>query len=160
MKEERILTKFLTYESENELPETEASLLREARKALENAYAPYSRFFVGAAVLLESGEIIGGSNQENASFPLALCAERVALSAVESRFPHANIVAMAIVARNQKRLIDRPAAPCGACRQVIAEKEWRQKSPMKIILQAETGPVFVLPSGRDLLPLAFDPEYL
>lgn len=160
MKNKRFLTEYSEYDAESALPEGDATLLREARKALENAYAPYSRFLVGAAVLLENGEIITGSNQENASFPMSLCAERVALSAVESRYPNARVLAMAIAVRNQKRVIDRPAAPCGACRQVIAEKEWRQKSPLRIILQGEKGPVYILSSGKDLLPFTFDPEYL
>ncbi len=160
MKEERFQVSYLVYENEDALPSEDALLLAGARKAMDSAYAPYSRFLVGAAALLENGQIIFGSNQENASFPLALCAERVALAAVESAFPNAKIMAMAIAIRNLKRKIERPAAPCGACRQVIAEKEWRQKSPFRIILQGETGPVYVLPSGKDLLPLTFDPEYL
>lgn len=160
MKNKRFQTDYLEYDTKGELPLEDAALLREARKALENAYAPYSRFLVGSAVLLENGKIITGSNQENASFPLSLCAERVALSAVESVYPNARVLAMAIAVRNLKRVIDRPAAPCGACRQVIAEKEWRQKSPFRIILQGESGPIYVLPSGKDLLPLTFDPEYL
>ena len=160
MKEERFQATYLVFDSPDTLPGPDGALLLAARQALEHAYAPYSQFRVGAAVLLENGQTVSGSNQENASFPLALCAERVALSAVESRFPNIKILAMAITIRNQKRMIDRPAAPCGACRQVIAEKEWRQQAPFRIILQGETGPVFVLASGRDLLPLTFDPEYL
>ena len=160
MKEERIQTHFRVYENAAELWQADAELLQRARQALEEAYAPYSDFYVGAAVLLENGAIIAGANQENASFPLSLCAERVALGAVESQFPHAKVVAMAISIRNQKKLIDKPAAPCGACRQVIVEKEWRQKAPLRIILQGESGPVYVFSSGRDLLPLTFDPDYL
>lgn len=160
MKEERIQMTYRVFEHAAEMPDSDANLLNRAKKALEDAYAPYSNFFVGAAVLLENGSIVVGSNQENASFPLSLCAERVALGAVESQFPHAKVRVMAISIRNQKKPIDRPAAPCGACRQVIVEKEWRQKAPFRIILQGETGPIYIFESGRDLLPLTFDPDYL
>jgi cytidine deaminase len=160
MKEVRLQIDFQEYDSPGGLPPDDAELLTRAHEALDKAYAPYSRFFVGAAARLENGEIVMGSNQENASFPLSLCAERVALSAVESFFPNARVRAMAIAVKNHKRVIDRPAAPCGACRQVIAEKEWRQKSPMRIIFQGETGPVYVISSGSDLLPFVFDPNYL
>lgn len=160
MKKEQLQAAYELYETPAELSEADAGLLRKAREVLENAYAPYSRFHVGAALLLENGEVIGGSNQENASFPLALCAERVALSAVESRFPGSRVLAMAIAVRNDRRKVERPAAPCGACRQVIVEKEWRQQSPMRIILQGESGPVLIFSSCRDLLPLTFDPDYL
>lgn len=160
MKKEQFQAIYEVYESPAELPEMDASLLSKARQVLENAYAPYSRFHVGAALLLENGEIVSGCNQENASFPLALCAERVALSAVESRFPGSKVLAMAIAVRYEKRKVERPAAPCGACRQVIVEKEWRQQSPMRIILQGESGQVLIFSSCRDLLPLTFDPDYL
>ena len=160
MKEEQFALNYQVYSEPSALPEPDAQLLDLARQACKQAYAPYSRFLVGTAVRLENGEILLGANQENAAFPMALCAERVALAAVESRFPGQTVTAIAITVRNQKKVIARPAAPCGACRQVIAEKEWRQKSPMRIILQGEEGPVYVLNSGSELLPLGFDPEYL
>ncbi|MBK7410797.1 MAG: cytidine deaminase [Saprospirales bacterium] len=160
MKEEHLQMAYRVFERAAEMSESDANLLERARKALEDAYAPYSNFFVGAAVLLENGSVVVGSNQENASFPLSLCAERVALGAVESLFPHAKVLVMAISIRNQKKPIDRPAAPCGACRQVIVEKEWRQKAPFRLLLQGESGPIYVFESGRDLLPLTFDPDYL
>lgn len=160
MKEERIQATYRIFENASELSQPDGQLLERARRALEEAYAPYSNFFVGAAILLENGTIIAGANQENASFPLSLCAERVALGAVESQFPHAKVLAMAISIRNQNKPIDKPAAPCGACRQVIVEKEWRQKAPFRIILQGESGPVYIFSSGRELLPLTFDPDYL
>lgn len=160
MKKEQFQATYELYETSAELSEADSNLLRKAREVLENAYAPYSHFHVGAALLLENGEIVSGSNQENASFPLALCAERVALSAVESRFPESRVLAMAIAVKYERRKVERPAAPCGACRQVIVEKEWRQKSPMRIILQGESGPVLIFSSCRDLLPLTFDPDYL
>ena len=160
MKKETIQTTFELFESADALSEMDARLLMQARESLEQAYAPYSRFQVGAAALLEDGQILRGANQENASFPLALCAERVALAAVESLFPNRAVVAMAITVRYGIRPVLRPAAPCGACRQVIAEKEYRQGQPMRLILQGEDGPVYVFASGRDLLPLTFDPDYL
>ncbi len=148
------------YPTEKDLPAEDRALLQAARQALKTAYAPYSRFRVGAAVLLEDGRIITGSNQENAAYPMCLCAERVALAAVESEAPNTRVIAMAITVSNEKTSVQQPAAPCGACRQVISEKEQRQHAAMKIILQGETGPVLLLPSGRNLLPFPFGGELL
>ncbi len=148
------------YDNEEGLSERDKNLLQAARHALKTAYAPYSRFRVGAAVLLHDGRILTGSNQENAAYPMCLCAERVALAAVESEAPGARVEAMAITVAAEKTVLQKPAAPCGACRQVISEKEQRQKAPMKIILQAEKGPVLLLKSGRDLLPFPFGGEWL
>jgi len=166
--QEKILTTVLKiYHQGNELPEASRILLQEARAALETAYAPYSGFEVGAAIRLANGEIIRGSNQENAAYPMCLCAERVALSSAATRFPEIPVEAIAITFRNTRRqgssqpsLADTPAAPCGACRQSICETEDRHQSPIEVLLQGESGPVYSLSSGRDLLPLAFTGEWL
>ncbi len=148
------------FESEGELSARDRELLCAARDALAKAYAPYSHFQVGAAARLEDGRIISGANQENAAYPMCLCAERVVLAAVESEAPGAVISALAICVYNPNQRIRKPAAPCGACRQVIHEKEQRQRAPMRILLQGEEGPVIALKGGRDLLPFAFGGEFL
>ncbi len=160
MKVKKQAFEYLCYESEEELEAEDAALLKAARQALETAYAPYSQFRVGAAVRLKNGRIVTGNNQENAAYPMCLCAERVALASVESQFPGAEVAAMAITVQSSRQTIRQPAAPCGACRQVISEKEQRQKAPMRLILQGQSGPVFILASGRDLLPFPFGEEFL
>jgi cytidine deaminase len=148
------------YENPQALPATEQSLLQAAKDAAEKAYAPYSNFYVGAAVLLASGEILSGSNFENAAYPMCLCAERSALANAISTFPEGIVRTMAITVRNPKQVIQTPAAPCGACRQVMVEVEYRQQSDMQVILQGERGPVYVLPSAKALLPFHFDGSFL
>src|SRR4051812_32439612 len=124
-------------------------------KATSNAYAPYSQFYVGAAAKMHSGDIITGSNQENASFPVGICAERVLLSAVSSRFPNQPIQSIAISYRGEKATSDHPIAPCGMCRQSIQEYELRMKQPIRLILAGETGKVYVIPQISYLLPFSF-----
>lgn len=147
-------------EEESELLPQDRNLLVAARQALKTAYAPYSHFRVAAAIRLKDGRIIVGSNQENAAYPMCLCAERVALAAVESQAPNATIEAMAITVHNDQKPVTQPAAPCGACRQVISEREQRQKKTIKLILQGQNGPLIVLQSGSDLLPFPFGPKFL
>lgn len=134
--------------------------MKSAHKATQKAYAPYSNFKVGAAVLLKNGKTFKGSNFENASYPLCLCAERVVLAAVHACQPGEIITTIAITAKSESKILDHPISPCGACRQVLTEVEQKQKHPMKIILQGETGPVYVLKSAAELLPLGFDREVL
>ena len=134
--------------------------MNKAHEARENAYAPYSRFMVGAALQLASGEIISGNNQENAAFPSGLCAERVAVFHAGAIHPDATITTLAITARSLKQVIETPIPPCGACRQALAEYEVRQKSPMSIYFMGETGNVVKANSVKDLLPLIFDNSYL
>lgn len=153
-------SEYSIYSSPETLPEPERALLEAAHKATKLAYAPYSEFYVGAALQLHSGETISGGNQENASYPLCLCAERVALAAASSRGPNLRVEAIAVTAHNPRRLLEVPVPPCGACRQVIAEKQQAQKSPIQIILQGESGQVFVFPSINALLPFSFDGDFL
>ncbi|MCY1721670.1 cytidine deaminase [Prolixibacteraceae bacterium Z1-6] len=147
------------YEAVVELPETDQKLLLAARKAAHNAYAPYSNFCVGAAVLLENGEIIAGSNQENADFTDGLCAERVALFYANSTYPDSAVKAIAVTARNTKGLVEGPAQPCGSCRQALVEAESRYEQHMRIIMDGRKR-IQVLEGADNLLPFAFKPDAL
>ncbi len=160
MKEITLSTKIQAYESAAELPSEYRELMETAHAALEDSYAPYSNFKVGAALLLDNGQVVKGANQENAAYPMCLCAERVALGGAASRFPGQVVQAMAITVHNPKKKIAQPAAPCGACRQVISETEDRQKRPITLLLQGSEGEVYLIESGKALLPLSFHGGYL
>jgi len=135
-------------------------LLSMAVEASEHAYAPYSEFRVGAALLLENGEIVTGNNQENAAYPSGLCAERVAMFYASAKFPGIPFKAIAITANSDKIAISQPVSPCGACRQVMLEYEILSKNPIKVILAGKSGPIFVIDSVTDLLPFSFGPNEL
>ncbi|MCS6934734.1 MAG: cytidine deaminase [Chitinophagales bacterium] len=139
----------------SDLSAEEKHLLQAAADALRTAYAPYSNFRVGAAALLSNGQIVSGSNQENASFPAGLCAEGTALSAAASLHPHVPIQKLAIRAQSPKKVVEQPVAPCGICRQKLLEHETRYRNNIEIILMGETGPVYRIRSAKDLLPLSF-----
>jgi cytidine deaminase len=147
------------YDNLAELPEADQKLVISAREASENAYAPYSNFLVGAAVLLANGEIIKGNNQENADFTDGLCAERVALFYAHATYPNIAVEAMAVTAKNNNRLIAGPAQPCGSCRQVLVETESRYKQPVRLILDGAEK-ILVLNGADNLLPFAFKPGSL
>lgn len=155
MKEKTITTTFQEFENLKELPSEIQNLMQEAEKARSKAYAPYSNFQVGTAVLLENQEVISGSNQENASYPSGLCAERVAVYYAGAKFPEEKIKAIAICAKSSEHKVDSPVPPCGACRQAIAEYEIKQHHPIAIYFMGETGKVLNSSSVMDLLPLAF-----
>lgn len=146
--------------SADELSVEEKELLNLAKKAAKSAYAPYSNFFVGAALLLEDGKIICGNNQENVAFPSGLCAERVAFFSSGAQYPEIPIKTIAITARSDKFSIDRPVTPCGDCRQVMAEYEERHKKNIRVILSGESGKIFIVDSIKSLLPLMFSGEGL
>lgn len=148
------------YHGINELESTDALLLEKSIDARKNAYAPYSNFQVGAAVLLENGEIVTGSNQENASYPSGLCAERVAVFYAGAKFPGIKIEKIAISAASSKHKVDTPAAPCGNCRQAISEYEFKQKKHIKLLLMGEVGNIIQCNSVEDILPLGFNSTYL
>ena len=154
MEEPRII------DSIEELDETSRYLVHKAKAATSTSYAPYSNFHVGAAVMLESGIHIEGSNQENASYPLCMCAERVALYAVSAVHPGSVITRLAVVAhkKGHKELV--AATPCGACRQVMVEYEQRQGKPYEVVLLGPGGKWHVFPSAANLLPMAFDRNIL
>ena len=137
-----------------ELPEDERMLVEKAIKATDNSYANYSHFRVGAALLLDNGEVVIGANQENAVFPLGLCAERTAIFAAQAQKPQHAITKLAIAARNEDGLVKAPVSPCGSCRQVILEIEERYHQSIRILLYGTEG-VYVVESVRDLLPLCF-----
>lgn len=160
LKKLTIETNLEVFESISELPKDIQKIINKAQQARENAYAPYSHFMVGAAVLMENGEIVTGNNQENAAFPSGLCAERVAVFHASAMHPKKSITSIAISARSTKRTIKTPIAPCGACRQALAEYEVKQKSPLSIYFMGETGKVVKANSVKDLLPLIFDSSYL
>lgn len=138
----------------------ERELLNAAKKALEKAYAPYSRFYVGAAVLMEDGTIFTGNNQENAAYPSGLCAERVAIFHASSQYPDRKVKAIAVTAKTKDKLLNTPVSPCGACRQSMSEYEVKFKSPIRLIMQGEQGEIYISPSISNLLPLTFTSDSL
>ena len=160
MKKIKIETQLTVYEDLTELDQKEQQLMHAAFEARDKAYAPYSGFFVGAAVALENGEIITGSNQENASYPSGLCAERTALFYAGAKFPNSKILSIAISAKALEKSTTTPIPPCGACRQVIAEYEVKQKSSISLIFMGEKGKVIKSDSLKNLLPLLFTKEHL
>ncbi|MEZ4969737.1 MAG: cytidine deaminase [Flavobacteriaceae bacterium] len=160
MKLRRVVFDLIVYESVHELEKEDQVLMREAVKARNNAYSPYSKFNVGAAVLLDNDEIIIGNNQENASYPSGLCAERVALFYASAKFPGIPIKTIAISATSKNFVVDKPAAPCGNCRQSISEYEIRQSRPIAIIMSGETGEILKCNAVSDILPLAFNGTFL
>lgn len=137
-----------------ELSPQDQELVQAAIEATKNAYANYSRFYVGAALRLENGKIVIGANQENAAFPSGLCAERTAVFAAQANYPDSPIETLAIAGRNEKGVLPSPITPCGACRQVILEIEDRYKKPIKILLYG-TQKIYCVRSVKDLLPLSF-----
>jgi cytidine deaminase len=147
------------YQNINELTENEQNLLGEARKITKSAYAPYSGFHVGAAVLLNNGKIITGNNQENSAYPSGLCAERVALFYANANFPDSEVVAIAVSAAKNGVLVDEPVKPCGSCRQALAEAEVRFEKPIRIILDGSSS-IMVLDGMESLLPLSFSKKDL
>ena len=160
MKENKFEFNYTVFESIDELPQDLHWLLNEARQVTENAYAPYSNFQVGAVARLKNGEVVSGSNQENASFPAGLCAERVLLATASTLFPKFPIQTMAISYKSENVNSDHPISPCGICRQTLQEYEERVEHPMQLILGGMTGPVYVIDSVSRLLPLAFTSEEL
>lgn len=152
--------KYTIYDTIEALPKEEQQLLKASKEALKSAYAPYSNFLVGAALLLQNGEQVIGNNQENAAYPLTLCAERVAIFSAASRYPTVPIEMIAITAKSPSQILNAPISPCGSCRQVIAESEFRHKNSIKIILQGETGSIYIFKTIQELLPFSFNQNYL
>lgn len=143
-----------------ELSAEEQQLVEAAKKATTRSYAPYSHFHVGAAALLANGEIISGTNQENAAYPSGICAERTTLFYANSQHPQQAVKALAIAARTSEgHWTETPISPCGACRQVMTETENRYGKPMKVLL-CSAQEVFVIESAKDLLPVSFGSEDL
>ncbi|HSP11046.1 MAG TPA: cytidine deaminase [Salegentibacter sp.] len=160
MKSFNITAEFQTFDSLEELPGHIIELMEKTFEARAKAYAPYSKFQVGAAILLDNGEIITGSNQENASYPSGLCAERTAVYYSGAKFPEAKIKCIAVSATSLKRPVTSPVPPCGACRQALVEYEVKQKTDIEVYFMGESGPIVRAKSIKDLLPLIFDNSYL
>lgn len=140
----------------DDLVPSDAYLLHKAREATTQAYAPYSQFYVGAAASLVNGVILTGSNQENASSPAGICAERVLLSVISALHPGIPVASMAVSFNSELTNVDNPITPCGICRQTLQEYEDRLKWPIRLVLGGMTGPVWVIPAAGMLLPLSFN----
>ncbi|HEX9513249.1 MAG TPA: cytidine deaminase [Puia sp.] len=160
MQKKEIGFSYEVYDSLEELNKEDAQLLNEARAVTKNAYAPYSHFRVGAVAKLENGQIVSGTNQENAAFPAGICAERVLLSAASSLYPGVAIDTLAISYDNENGPSDQPISPCGICRQSLQESEQRAGKPIRLILGGQKGQIYIIPKASLLLPLAFTSDEL
>lgn len=159
MKPEELRITVYSYAAGDMLPDGVSDLVDRAKQATRNAWAPYSRFMVGAAVELENREIISGNNQENVAFPSGLCAERVALFYAGSQFPDVAVKRIAVAAFTNDAFVDEPVFPCGSCRQVLLELEHRSNSPVEVIMYGESS-IKIVKSAADLLPLPFNYDLL
>jgi len=154
------MKEFTTYNSVEDLDSESKYLVHKAKEATVHSYAPYSKFCVGAAVILDDGTVVTGANQENAAYPLCMCAERVVLYACASQHPGKKVIKMAVVAhkKNHKELM--PASSCGACRQVMQEFEHRQHKPMEVVMLSPGEKWIKCSSAQVLLPYGFDASSL
>jgi cytidine deaminase len=156
MAKETVAFEYQVFENSNELSEDDKALLETARNAAENAYAPYSHFFVGAVAKLQNGETVTGTNQENASYPVGICAERVLLGAAAILYPNVPIQTIALSYDNHNGgHSDTPISPCGMCRQALREYEERTSHPIRLILGGKTGKIFIIENVGHLLPFSF-----
>lgn len=160
MENKIINTQFTIFNSIHDLLPSDLALMKEAQQATNRAYAPYSHFQVGAAILLENGKVVTGNNQENAAYPSGMCAERVAVWSASSQYPGVVIKKIAITVKSSLKQINKAVAPCGACRQTLLEYEINQKEPIEIFFTGEVGLVIKANSLKDLLPFAFDQSFL
>lgn len=160
MKEITLQTSFSVFDAKDELPADVLELMDQAIAIRKKAYAPYSKFRVGAALMLDNGKTVLGSNQENAAYPSGLCAERVAVFQSGAIYPEAKILKMAISAASDTNTTSAPIPPCGACRQSIAEYEFKQDHDIEIYFMGETGKVYKSDSLKNLLPFTFDKNFL
>ena len=160
MKKIEISSSATIYNDITELPVDDKMLMDKAIEARKKAYAPYSKFNVGAALLLDNGEIVLGNNQESAAYPSGMCAERVAVWKAGSTYPNLKIKKLAISASSTITKVNKPVGPCGACRQTLSEYEINQKEPFKVIFMGEEGEVVATESLLSLLPFSFDSSYL
>ncbi|NJM78465.1 MAG: cytidine deaminase [Flavobacterium sp.] len=160
MKQITVTTTFSVYDSLGELEEDNRKIMNEAIAARKKAYAPYSKFNVGTAILLDNGKVIKGANQENAAYPSGLCAERVAIFYAGANYPEAKILKLFISASPTERELEEPIPPCGSCRQSIAEYEIKQDNDIEIFFMGAKGKVYKSNSLKNLLPLLFDKNHL
>lgn len=157
---EKIIFEYTIINNINALPVAEKQLLKAARTCTKNAYAPYSNFKVGAAAILKNGTIITGVNQENASYPTGICAERTLLSAVGNLHPKNPITILAISYQNATKTANKPISPCGICRQSLLEYSLRYGINIKVILSGQTGDIYIFNDAKCLLPLQFNSDDL
>lgn len=150
----------MVFDNLEELPNDIQNLMNQAVTIRKKAYAPYSQFRVGTALLLDNGKTVLGSNQENAAYPSGLCAERVAIFHAGSVYPEAKILKMAITAASDTNQTQAPIPPCGSCRQSIAEYEIKQDTPIEIYFMGEIGTIYQSASLKNLLPFMFDKKFL
>ena len=155
MKSLNLNISFEQYACIDELSDSERQLCALSEKALATSYSPYSKFRVGTAIRLATGEVVLGSNQENLAYPSGLCAERVALFSIGSTYPNAVIESMAITAQTDNFEILTPVTSCGGCLQVMAEFERKQSTPIEVIFYCLNGEILKVPSVKSLLPFAF-----
>ncbi len=155
MKELKFSISYETYKSIDELSDSDRLLCTKAADALKTSYSPYSKFKVGTAIALKEGSIVQGSNQENVAYPSGLCAERVALFTIGATKPDAVITSMAITAHTENFAIKNPITSCGACLQVMAEFEQKQKSPIAVIFYCLNGQIIKVKDIKSLLPFVF-----
>ncbi|RYY62495.1 MAG: cytidine deaminase [Chitinophagaceae bacterium] len=160
MKQNRVEFTFTVLDNSGELEPGDAALLERAKEVTAGAYAPYSKFRVGAAARLLNGQVVSGTNQENASYPVGICAERSLLATAASLFPGVAIDTMAITYAGDFVKSDHPISPCGMCRQSLQEAESRGGRPIRLILGGQEGEVFIINTAADLLPFAFTPTEL
>jgi cytidine deaminase len=160
MMENKFEFEYEVYNDSTELNEQDAWLLNEARMVTENAYAPYSNFHVGAVAMLENGKVVAGTNQENASYPVGICAERVLLGSIATLHPHVPVKSIAISYSSDEIKSDHPISPCGMCRQALLEYETRTSKPIRLILSGQEGKVFIIKTASFLLPFAFTKDEL
>ena len=160
MRKERFICPYTVFDNLDEMDPQDAELMRRAHEATQSAYAPYSKFNVGAAVRLANGEIVTGNNIENAAYPSGLCAERVAMFSAMAKFPGVAFEALAVTAHSQTKVIAEPVAPCGACRQVMVEVEQLSKRPLRVMCQGQEGPIMVFEGVESLMPFIFLDKFL
>ncbi len=155
MKEKKIRFTYSAYNNISELSKDDAALLELARKTTKKSYAPYSNFHVASAARLANGKTVTGTNQENASYPVGICAERALLATIGTLYPGTGIETMAISYHSKKGNSSNPISPCGMCRQALSEYETRTGKPMRLILSGLEGEVYIIHTAKDLLPLGF-----
>lgn len=160
MQDKKFEFSYQVFDDISELQEKDAWLLSEARTVTEQAYAPYSNFHVGAVAMLTNGQIVAGTNQENASYPVGICAERVLLGNAAMLYPKTPVQAIAISYNSAEVKSDHPISPCGMCRQALLEYETRVKNPIRLIMGGMQGKIHVIESAKLLLPFAFTSDEL
>lgn len=160
MKKITVSTSATIFDDISQLPPDDFKLMQKAIEAREKAYAPYSKFNVGCAILLKNGEIVLGNNQESAAYPSGMCAERVAIWKAASEYPKITVEKLAITAASKLSKVNKPVGPCGACRQTLSEYEINQKHPIEILFMGEVGQIIKTESLLSLLPFSFDSSYL